>query len=118
MRLLQKNQELGVDWILIDEAHNMINKNSRAELLAQVLLIAKKRNPSTVFNFFTPFISDASNLVSPYTNYSVCQNSTSEYIKTEKIFIADIHHEHKLSIYDQFLDKHIDCSCLEINSDF
>ncbi|WP_416803403.1 DEAD/DEAH box helicase [Bacteroides reticulotermitis] len=117
LRLLQKNQALSLDLILIDEAHNMLNKDSRAELLTQVLLVAKKRNPSVVFNFFTPFISDASNLVSPYANYSISPKSISEYIKTEKIFIADISQKHKLFLYDQFLDKHIDYCCLETNSD-
>lgn len=117
LRLLQKNPGLSLDLILVDEAHNMLNKDSRAELLTQVLLIAKKRNSSVVFNFFTPFISDASTLISPYANYSIGQKKISEYIKTEKLFIADIRENHKLTLYDQFLDTHIECCNLEVNSD-
>lgn len=117
LRLLQKNPSLSLDLILIDEAHNMLNKDSRAELLTQILLITKKRNLDVVFNFFTPFISDASTLISPYANYSIRQKSISEYIKTEKLFIADIRENHKLTLYDQFLDTHIECCNLEVNSD-
>lgn len=117
LRLLQKNPSLRLDLILIDEAHNMLNKDNRAELLTQVLLITKKRNLDVVFNFFTPFISDASTLISPYANYSIRQKSISEYIKTEKLFIADIRENHKLTLYDQFLDTHIECCNLEVNSD-
>ncbi|MCZ8091819.1 DEAD/DEAH box helicase [Flavobacterium sp.] len=62
-RLLQKNNELKLDLVLIDEAHNLFgNKDKegdkRAILLAQTIMILKKRNENVILNFFSPFISN------------------------------------------------------------
>lgn len=43
LRLLQKNPEFSFDLVLIDEAHNILSADHRAKLLAQVLMICKKK---------------------------------------------------------------------------
>lgn len=107
LRLLQKFPKLKVDLLLLDEAHNLLSDNERTTLLTQVLLILKKRNKNTWFNFFTPFISDAQNLHTPYSNYSLAYKGTDEAIKTEKYFVCDLLIDRKTYLYDQFLNDFI-----------
>lgn len=105
LRLLQKNQSVGFDIVLIDEAHNLFKKDSRAVLLVQVILILKKRNASTVLNFFSPFISDEKNLKIPYADYLLEGQHSNEFIKIERYYTCDLTDEKKLFIYDQFLNS-------------
>lgn len=106
LRLLQKNPLLKFDLVLVDEAHNLFGdkKNeSRSVLLAQTIILLKNRNENVVFNFFSPFISDANNLIVKQSNYEVSSKSTDEFIKTEKYFICSPYGESKeLKLYDQF----------------
>lgn len=110
LRLLQRNPSFSLDLLLVDEAHNLLKGDSRAILLAQVLMIVKKRNPSTILNFFTPFISNHDNLKIPYSQYGLSSQSTNEYIKVEQFFYCDLTGDKKLYFYDQFVDKSFDCN--------
>lgn len=108
-RLLQKNNELKLDLVLIDEAHNLFgNKDKegdkRAILLAQTIMILKKRNENVILNFFSPFISNSENLRIKYSNYSLVSENTKEFIKTEKYLICETGN---LEIYDQFTNEFI-----------
>ena len=51
LRLLQKHAELNFDIVLIDEAHNLIENDSREILTIQDLKILKKRNQNTKFHY-------------------------------------------------------------------
>lgn len=105
LRLIQKHPDFALDLILVDEAHNLLKGDIRAILLAQVLLILRKRNNESVFNFFTPFMSSPHNLEAPYLNKNLESRRSTEYIKIEKFFSIDIQNENKLELYDQFLNK-------------
>lgn len=117
LRLLQKHPNLTIDLVLLDEAHNLLKGESRATLLAQVLLITLKRNQNTVLNFFTPFIAEGKNLHSPYADYSLDTQSTTEYLKVERYYHLDFHSDKKLFLYDQFLNKSIPVDGVENNSE-
>lgn len=104
LRLLQKNPALSLDLVLVDEAHNIFQKDNRAVLLSQVLLILKKRNDNVLFKFFTPFISDANNLKIPHTDYDIEIGEVSEFIKIERFYVCDFSYDRKIYLYDQFLD--------------
>lgn len=105
LRLLQKHQSVNFDLILIDEAHNLFKKDNRAILLAQVILILKKRNSGTILNFFSPFISNSNNLKIPYADYHLDGESSSEFIKVERYYNCDLNGDKKLYFYDQFLNS-------------
>lgn len=111
LRLLQKNITLKFDTVLIDEAHNLFGDNENDErsiLLAQTIIIMKKRNPNTTLNFFSPFILDSENLRVTQANYEITSQSTNEFIKTEKYFICDLYeNQGELEIYNQFADNFI-----------
>lgn len=104
LRLLKKSDELSFDYIIVDEAHTLLNDDSRSTLLAVVLVLLEKRNKDTVFKFLTPFLCSSNNLKVRYTNYTLNEFYVSEYIKTEKYYIFDTE-EHKLYFYDQYTDK-------------
>ncbi|MEM6813666.1 MAG: DEAD/DEAH box helicase [Bacteroidota bacterium] len=103
LRLLQRHGDLNIDLVLIDEAHNLLSSDSRAVLLAQVILILKKRNSDSVIKFFTPFISDAKNLQIPLANYTVEEGKSNENLKTERFYVCDLRFDRKLYLYDQFI---------------
>ncbi len=106
LRLLQKNTSLKLDIILVDEAHNLFGDkedDERSILLAQTIIILKKRNEEVIFNFFSPFISNPKNLIVSHSNYEITSQNTDEFIKTEKYFICNLYGtSNELRIYDQF----------------
>lgn len=115
LRLLQKNPSLKLDLALIDEAHNLFGEkpfgnkaDSRALLLAQTIMILKKRNNNVILNFFSPFVYDAKNLEIEHLDYELDFLNTSEFIKTEKYFVCDIKSDQKLKIYNQFSNDFIE----------
>lgn len=115
LRLLQKNPRLKLDLVLIDEAHNLFGEkpfgnkaDSRALLLAQTIMILKKRNEDVSLNFFSPFVYDAKNLEIEHLDYELDFLNTNEFIKTEKYFICDIKSDQKLKIYNQFSNNFIE----------
>ncbi|MFA6077314.1 MAG: DEAD/DEAH box helicase [Candidatus Paceibacterota bacterium] len=103
LRLLQKNKELFVDLILVDEAHNILEDNERSHLLAQVLLIAQNRNEHFVVNFFTPFLVDVRNLKIRNHKIEIEGRPVNEHMKVERFFAFDLEEKY-LCLYDQFLD--------------
>lgn len=110
LRLLKENKELCFDFVFIDEAHNLLEKNDRNVLLASAMTILNKRNSSLSFKFLTPFLMDSSNLKLDYTNYNPNEFRITEYIKSEKIFVYDFREgrENKLLFYDHFLNQFFD----------
>ncbi|WP_051230668.1 DEAD/DEAH box helicase [Epilithonimonas caeni] len=109
LRLLQKNEELSLDLILIDEAHNIFGDkkdDERAILLAQVVIILKKRNPNISLNFYSPFIADFNNLKINQIELELESENIDEFIKTEKYFICDLRNgKNQLELYDQFSNQ-------------
>lgn len=117
LRLLQKYKFLALDLVLVDEAHNILEDNERAHLLAQVLLIIQNRNQNFAVNFFTPFLVDIESL--KIRNHSIGLEGLpiSEFMKVERFFAFDLETK-SLSLYDQFLDRAFPISVdNEISSD-
>lgn len=119
LRLLQKNPNIKLDLVLIDEAHNLFGEkedDNRSILLAQVIIILKKRNENTILNFFSPFISNPENLKIKQTNYDITSQNSQEFIKTEKYFICDLSEDNgELEIFDQFSNNFINTGVLYKN---
>ncbi|OXE95022.1 DEAD/DEAH box helicase, partial [Flavobacterium araucananum] len=111
LRLLQQNINLKFDLALIDEAHNLFGDketDGRSILLAQTIIILKKRNRNTILNFFSPFISNPENLKVKQSDYEITSQKTDEFIKTEKYFVCNLIDDNPiLKIYEQFTDKFI-----------
>ena len=107
LRIFKKDHMLSFDCIIVDEAHEILEDNSRSRILANVIIIAQKRNPDIAFKFLTPFLDDSANLQTRYTTYDIESFKVSEYIKTEKYYLYDLRNHAGLKLYDQFLDKYL-----------
>ena len=107
LRVLKKDPTLSFDCLVIDEAHELLEDDSRNRTLANVIIVAQKRNPATVFKFLTPFLADGQNLKTRYTTYDIEGFKVSEYIKTEKYYLYDLRNHTGLHLYDQFFNKYL-----------
>ncbi|CAC9609934.1 Helicase conserved C-terminal domain protein [uncultured Gammaproteobacteria bacterium] len=119
LRLLQKHTDLTFDIVLIDEAHNLIENDSRDILTIQDLKILKKRNVNIKFYYFTPFLISPENL-KIFPNEELLVDKIHEFIKVEKYFVFDLTSSEKiLKIYDQFINDFINIkSMIEIDNSF
>lgn len=115
LRLLKKDESFSFDIVIIDEAHVLLHDDDRNLLLASVIMILSKRNPKVIFKFLTPFLCDANNIKVRYADYTLKTYAVNEYIKTEKIYLAELRDGNSkfLSLYDQFLDKFYEISKLD-----
>lgn len=108
--LMNKHSNVYFDCVFIDEAHNIFSEDDRAILLGQVQLILNKRNPNTIFSYFSPFISDTNNLKLKYSNISISSNKISENLKSEKFYILKTADKMEFKLFDQstnmFFDMH------------
>lgn len=107
LRVFKKDPNLAFDCLVIDEAHELLEDDSRNRTLANVIIVAQRRNPATVFKFLTPFLADGQNLKTRYTTYDIEGFKVSEYIKTEKYFLYDLRKHAGLHLYDQFFNKYL-----------
>lgn len=105
--LLRKNKELSIDLVFVDEAHNLLEDEDRAHLLAKVLLVLQKRKKDYVVNFFTPFLVEVKNLSVFNHNIEIKGNPLDENMKVERYYAYD-HELKKMFLYDQFLDRTFD----------
>lgn len=110
LRIFKKDPQLSFDCIIVDEAHEMLEDDSRSRTLANVIIVAQKRNPEVAFKFLTPFLADSTNLKARYTTYDIEGFKVSEYIKTEKYYLYDLRNHTGLKLYDQFLNKYLPIS--------
>lgn len=106
LRAMQNDANFYVDILLVDEAHNMLEKGERGKLLLQMLLVAKHRNELLELKFYTPFIADAESIETPYSRYKLASQPLDEFIKIERYYVFDVS-SGEYSFYDQFMDRHI-----------
>lgn len=103
LRLLRKDPKLAFDYVIVDEAHSLLENEERDVLLASVVVILEKRNPKTIFKFLTPFLNDVRNLNIKHTDFESQEFYVKEYIKTEKFYLYDTRNG-LLQLYDQFMN--------------
>lgn len=106
-RVFKKDPNLAFECIIVDEAHEVLEDDARSRTLANVIIVAQKRNPEVAFKFLTPFLADGENLKTRYTTYDIEGFKVSEYIKSEKYFLYDLRNHAGLKFYDQFLNKYL-----------
>ncbi len=116
LRLLKMQPDLSFDFIVVDEAHGLLNDDTRSRLLAEVILILEKRNPEVAFKFLTPFLGDSDNLKIKFTDLGINEYKVSEYIKSEKFYIYDEKNSKILKFYDQFIDDFYEIGKLWFNT--
>lgn len=109
LKLLQENRELFFDFVIVDEAHNLLDRytsdDSRSVLLTSVLIINKKRNPESAYKYLTPFLIDRKSLEIKYLddNFNEWYKVT-EQVKSEMFYFHDLNRNTK-ELLDQFSPK-------------
>ncbi|QPR33829.1 DEAD/DEAH box helicase family protein [Delftia acidovorans] len=107
-RLLNANSALKFDMVFVDEAHNLLQGDSRNELLATMLCILGARSPQTSFKFLTPFLCNELSVRVRYLDMTPKGFRVDEYIKSERFYVRDFRtgkNDGKLKIYDHFLNQ-------------
>ena len=117
LRLLEKH-EVFFDYLYVDEAHNLFDKDVRNRLLARLLRLAKKKNPDCDILYFSPLVQCSDNL------RVLGANKVSEYRIKHNIKIPTyyLYKHNKQYIYNRyfnkfyFLDDHFLCAYEYIKS--
>ena len=109
LRLLKNNPNLLFDFVIVDEAHNILETDQREALLASVIIVLNKRNKDSAFKFLTPFIKDATNLKVRYAAYDISSYTINEYVKSERIYLYDIRGNTGQKLYDQYMNQWYNC---------
>ena len=107
--IYDKKIDIEFDTLLVDEAHNIFEKDSRNKLLARLIILLKNRNSNMVIKYFSPVIGKYTNINFKYLNkkYNIDKPLIiTPLIKVEEIlYISFIDREKR--IYDQFFNQFI-----------
>lgn len=117
LRLL-KTHNISYDTLIIDEAHNVLDKDNRSILLGRLLRLNKKRKADSNIIYLSPLIDDIKNLnisaeqnISPHTiDFNIKSPEIYEYtlenilLKHNKFFINESNTGLKIKDYENYLD--------------
>ena len=123
LRLLQTHN-IFYDSLIIDEAHNIFEKDSRSLLLGRLLRLNKKRNKNCRIIYLSPLIDDIKNLhinteqkINPHTiDFNIKSPEIFEYsidntlLKHNRFFINENNTGLKVADYKSYLDLVQKCS--------
>lgn len=108
MSIITNFPNASYDYIFVDEAHNLFDKDQRALLLARDIIILKTRNPATHIDYYSPFIvspEKSLDIVGVENNFIISR--INEFVKVPQFYIWEEDNA-ATSIYDQFFDKFFD----------
>ncbi|EGV00778.1 type III restriction enzyme, res subunit [Streptococcus oralis SK313] len=123
LRLLQENPELSFDILIVDEAHNLLDRfskdNNRSVLLASVIVICYRRNENLSCRYLTPFLQSKESIVLKHVSESLEWFTVSEFMKSEVFYFHDIIKGTKemLDQYSGAKQKLISLGSLDASSD-
>ncbi len=101
-RLLVKNPSLIFDIIFIDEAHKLLERDSRNLLLSRVIQISSTRNNNQKTVFLSPLVEDVSNLITKKSNSNqIFSQKINLDFKSYEINLFDKNNSY---FYDKFLN--------------
>lgn len=103
LRLLEK-RSTHFDYLYVDEAHNLFEKDMRNRLLARLIRLSRVKNQACEILYFSPLVETSENL-------KVLGTSTiSEYRIENNIKIPTyyLYQNKKASIYNRYFNKHYD----------
>jgi len=103
-RLINKFN-ISFDIMFIDEAHNLLNNNSRNFLLSRLVMLNYRNNNDHRLLYLSPLVSDVSNLKIKNTSEGQIFESTIKHnIKAYDAFYLD--KKGKLSSYNRYTDEY------------
>lgn len=104
MRLFEKYSGLSIDYLYIDEAHNLFSNDSRSVLLARAIKQCMLNNPNVKVVYLSPFISDVDNLLlKEQDGFDIIGEQRISYnIKEPEIY--ELKKDGEVYLYNRFLD--------------
>ena len=108
MALLSRHANMIIDYLFIDESHNLFKDEERSLTLSRAIIIAKNRFANAKVDYYSPFIAEPTTsllfagdtaCVSPRSSIAV-----SEYMKMPRYYLWDAS-TNELEIFDQFTDR-------------
>ena len=102
-RLLNK-YNISYDFMYIDEAHQLLECDSRSILLSRLIKLNKKKFADCKVLYFSPLVSDSSNLILQ-NGQSIAENRIRFNVKEPKIY--EYLPEKCKRIYNRFIDDFI-----------
>lgn len=104
MAILTSYTNISYDYLFVDEAHNLLENDQRAKLLARDIIILKARNPKVCIDYFSPFIAspDTSlDIVNIKDRFSL--ECIDEFVKVPRYYIWN-EADGQVLMYDQFIN--------------
>src|SRR5690554_25975 len=105
LRLLKSEENMKVDALLVDEAHNLFESSSRSILLSRLIRRIRARKQSSKIYYFSPLISDSDNL-----KFEEQQNIDTKRIQfnIKEAVINEYRLDGRVYKYNRFLDVFFD----------
>ncbi|KQX03218.1 hypothetical protein ASC84_00495 [Acinetobacter sp. Root1280] len=103
LRLLSKNKGLSFDLLVIDEAHNLMDKDIRSILLLRLIRLNEIRNKLSNVLYLSPLIANIEN-IKHSGDQKVFERRIDFNIKEVSIHLYDQDQNHY--IYNKYLDKY------------
>lgn len=103
-RLLRENPKLQLSQLLIDEAHNLLSNDRRAEQASEVVLALLHRKPEMNVMYYTPFMANPNALVHVNAQRELAHKESREHVKIERYYFTDMS-KRALYLFDQFLRR-------------
>lgn len=100
-RLMNKH-DVSFDYMYIDEAHQLLENDSRSILLSRLIKLNKKQNRNCNYFYFSPLVSDSSNLTLKDSN-AITEKRIRFNLKEPKIF--EYQNDGSKRIYNRFVDR-------------
>ncbi|MDD3831497.1 MAG: DEAD/DEAH box helicase [Clostridia bacterium] len=102
LRLLE-SVDWGYDFLYIDEAHNLLNDNSRSILLTRLIKLNKIKNPNCRIIYLSPLVSDSDNL-KIFQNQNIKEYKISQNIKLPEYYLYD--EKCYINKYNKYFNSH------------
>lgn len=99
---LTNKHNIYFDFMYIDEAHQLLEKDARSILLSRLIKLNQLHNTSCKMLFFSPLISDSTNL-KLLDNQNISERRIKFNLKEPKIF--EYRMDNKKLVYNRFLNE-------------
>jgi hypothetical protein len=105
-RILNKNSKINYEILFIDEAHKLLNRDSRSYILTRLIQLNYKRNNSQKLVYLSPLIENAINLKVKDTNQG--EIFTKKIQHDFKSFELYLYENQQSYFYDRFTDSYFE----------
>lgn len=100
LRLMDKHN-ISFDVLYIDEAHRLLERDSRAVLLSRLIKLNRMRNPNTRLVYLSPLLKDSNNL-KLFDDQTIVERRIQFNIKEPELF--EYRDDKKSYKYNRFID--------------